>query len=41
MNMIMVELLESIFQVFSKHKAKPIESLMNCNGVLSRKGNKY
>ena len=36
--MMMVELLETIFQVFNKNKSKPVEFLMNVNGTLERKG---
>ena len=39
--MIMVELLESIFQVFNKNKAKPVDFLMNVNGTVSKIGNKH
>ncbi|KRW99001.1 P-loop containing nucleoside triphosphate hydrolase [Pseudocohnilembus persalinus] len=39
-NIIMVELLESIFQVFARSKSKPVDFLMNVDGNISKKGNK-
>ena len=40
-NMLFVELVESIYQVFSRHKSRPADYLTTLNGTIAKSGNKF